>query len=124
MPRFDKYDSEDGGFRGILAADYAGSPNIVGVGINSSGQVTIGVSVAAIGIVGVICAPGPHKAGSPIDVMQEGEIVEAGLVAGTLYTVVTTSGALGTTAPDATHIRVGFTCEASRLIVRVAQPAA
>jgi hypothetical protein len=119
--RIDKYDPVDGGFRAPLAADYTGAAAAVGVGLNASGQVVVGVGVAAVGIVGVICIPRNIKAGQPVDVMQEGEIVEAGLVAGTAYTANTTTGAISSAAASATQIKVGFTAEASRLIVRVAQ---
>jgi hypothetical protein len=56
-----------------------------------------------------------------VDVMQEGELVNFGGAAGTVYTALTTTGAIAAVAADATHIRVGFTAEADRLIVRVAQ---
>jgi hypothetical protein len=121
MARIDKYEPVAGGFRGILLADYAGSANPIGVGLDATGKVTIGVSVAAVGIIGVICVPGAKKAGDPVDVMQEGELVNFGGAAGTVYTALTTTGAIAAVAADATHIRVGFTAEADRLIVRVAQ---
>lgn len=116
--RFDKYDPISGGFRAPLAADYTGAAAAVGVGINSSGQVTVGVGVAGIGIIGVICLPKNKKAGDIVDVMTSGEIVEAGLAAGTLYTANTTTGAITSAAVSATQSLVGWTVEASRLIVR------
>lgn len=118
--RFDKYDPISGGFRAPLAANYTGAAAAIGVGLNSSGQVTVGVSVATIGIVGVICLPKDKKAGDVVDVMTAGEIVEAGLAAGTLYTANTTTGVISSGAISATQQLVGFTVEASRLIVRVA----
>ena len=122
MARIDKYDPVSGGFRAPLAADYTGSANVVAVGLNSSGQVVIGAGVAAVGIVGVICIPLDKKAGTVIDVMQEGEIVEFAGTAGTAYTGLTTApGTVAAVAADATHIKVGFTVEASRLIGRVAE---
>ena len=123
MARIDKIIPGVGGFRGPLAAAYTGSANVVGVGINSSGQVVVGVGVAAIGIVGVICSPGSKNAGDIIDVMKAGEIVNFGGTAGTLYTANTTTGAVTTAAASATQISVGFTVEANRLIVGV-RPAA
>jgi hypothetical protein len=122
MARIDKYDPVSGGFRAPLAADWVGNAAPVAVGLDSSGRVVIGVGVAGVGIVGVVCLPQDKKAGTPVDVMQEGEIVEFSGVAGTAYTGLTTApGTVGSTAADATHIRVGFTVEATRLVVRVAQ---
>jgi hypothetical protein len=122
MPRFDKYDPLSGGFRAPLNADYTGSPLVVGVGLNSSGRVVVGQGVAAVGIVGVIVQPKNKKAGDIVDVMTEGEIVEfTSGVAGQAYTANTTSGLVDATAASATQIRVGFTVEATRLVVRVQQ---
>jgi hypothetical protein len=116
MARFDKYNPVSGGFRAPLNASYTGSANVVGVGINGSGKVVVGAGVT--GVIGVICSPLSKNAGDIIDVMTDGEIVQAGLVAGTLYTVNTTSGAVASTAPSATQTPVGWTVEADRLIVR------
>jgi hypothetical protein len=121
--RFDKYDPISGGFRAPLNAAYTGSANAVGVGINSSGLVVVGVGVAGIAICGVICSPLSKNAGDIIDVMTAGEIVDvAGLAAGTLYTASTTTGAISSGAPSLTQVVVGWTVEATRLIVRVATP--
>jgi hypothetical protein len=117
--RFDKYDPISGGFRALLNADYTGAAAAVGVGINSSGLVVVGVGVAGIGIAGVICQPKNKKAGDVVDVMTSGEIVEAGLAAATAYTANTTTGVISNAAVSATQQYVGFTVEASRLIVRV-----
>lgn len=120
MARFDKYDPISGGFRAPLNAAYTGSANVVGVGLNSSGLLVVGASVAAIGIVGVICQPKNKAAGDVIDVMTDGEIVEFAGAAATLYTANTTTGAVSNAAISATQQLVGFTVELSRLIVRVA----
>jgi len=117
MARIDKYDPVSGGFRAPLNAAYTGSPNVVGVGINNSGKVVVGGGVT--GIVGVICLPQDKAAGAIVDVMTDGEIVQAGLVVGTLYTANTTTGAVTSGAPSATQTAVGWTIEANRLIVRV-----
>lgn len=114
--RFDKYDPVSGGFRAPLAADYTGAVNAIGVGLNSSGQVVPGAGNT--GVIGVICQPANKKAGDIIDVMTHGEIVEAGLAAGTVYTADTTSGAIASSAASATKTPIGFTVEANRLIVR------
>jgi hypothetical protein len=116
MARFDKYNPVSGGFRAPLNASYTGSANVVGVGVNGSGKVVVGGGVT--GVIGVICSPLSKNAGDIIDVMTDGEIVQAGLVAGTLYTVNTTTGALSSAAPSATQTPLGWTVEADRLIVR------
>lgn len=116
MARFDKYDPVSGGFRAPLNAAYTGSVNVVGVGINNTGRVVVGAGVT--GIVGVICSPLSKAAGEIIDVMTDGEIVQAALVVGTLYTANTTTGAITSAAPSATQTAVGWTIEADRLIIR------
>lgn len=116
MARFDKYNPVSGGFRAPLNASYTGSANVVGVGINGSGKVVVGAGVT--GVIGAICSPLSKNAGDIIDVMTDGEIVQAALVAGTLYTVNTTSGAVSSAAPSATQTPLGWTVEADRLIVR------
>jgi hypothetical protein len=62
--------------------------------------------------------PQDKAAGTVVDVMTDGEIVQAGLVVGTLYTANTTTGAITSAAPSATQTPVGWTVEANRLIVR------
>lgn len=102
-----------------MAADLAktSTGNPLGVGLNSSGQVVAGVGNT--GIRGVLCTTRDMKAGDIVDVMTHGEIVEMVTVtAGVGVTALTTTGVLGVTAPDATHIAVGHTVEATRLIVR------
>ena len=125
MARYDKYDPLSGGFRAPLNADWAvadyGVP--IGVGLNATGRVVKGTG--ATGILGVLVVDGrveggvvksqPKKAGDIVDVMTDGEIVDvASLNAGTAYVANTTTGALAT----ATGTYVGFTVEASRLVVR------
>lgn len=131
MARYDKYDPMGGGFRAALAADWltADLNTVFGVGLDANGRVVKGAGNS--GIVGVICLTKARKAGEIVDVMKHGEVVEAdiagpagatatGTVAGTSYSALTTTGVVGTTAPDATHVHVGHTVEASRLVVRVA----
>jgi hypothetical protein len=86
------------------------------VGINGTGKVVVGGGIT--GVIGVICTPTSKNAGDIIDVMTDGEIVNAGLVAGTLYTANTTTGVLSSGAPSATQTPVGWTVEADRLVVR------
>lgn len=120
MARYDKYEPKAGGFRAALAADLTKTSggNPIGVGLDATGKVVPGTSVS--GIVGVLCTTKDMKAGDIVDVMTHGEVVEcvSPLVAGTRITALTTTGALGVTAADATHIAVGFTVEATRLVVR------
>lgn len=116
MARFDKHDPVSGGTRAALAADYTGSANAVGVGLNVNGRVVPGVGQT--GIIGVICQPKNKKAGDPIDVMTSGDVVEFGGVAGTVYTANTVTGVISAAAASATQVPIGFTVEASRLVVR------
>lgn len=117
---YDKYEPKAGGFRAPLAADHAVTTagNPVGVGLNSSGQVVDGAGNT--GILGVLVLTKAMKAGDIVDVMTDGECVGCGspLTAGTAITADTTSGALGVTAASASKTPVGFTVEATRLVVR------
>lgn len=117
MARIDKYDPVGGGFRAPLAADYSGVAAPVGVGLDVNGRVVPGAGTT--GLKGVICLPKNKKASDVIDVMKDGELVEFAGVAGTLYTANTTTGAITSAAASATQIVVGFTVEATRLIVGV-----
>jgi hypothetical protein len=59
------------------------------------------------------------KAGEIVDIMTDGDIVEmAGVAAGSLVTAATVGGVVDDVAADATHWPVGFTVEATRLVVR------
>jgi len=119
MARIDKILPGDGAFRAPLAADWTGQAAPVGVGLDVNGRVTVGVSVAAVGIVGVLCKPDNAKAGDVVDIMKDGELVEFAGAAGTAYTANTTTGVISNAAVSATQIKVGFTIEATRLIVGV-----
>jgi len=116
MARIDKTDSAIGVFRAPLNANLTGGAAPLGVGINSSGRVVVGAGQT--GIVGLIVSPYDKSAGDPIDVLTNGELVEFGGAAGTVYTTNTTSGVISTTAKSATQVVIGFTVEADRLIVR------
>lgn len=116
MARIDKYQPVAGGFRAPLNAAYTGAAAAIGVGLNSSGRVVVGAGTT--GIVGVICSPYDKGAGDIIDVMTNGELVEFGGAAGTVYTANTTTGAITSGAKSATQHVVGHTVEADRLIVR------
>jgi hypothetical protein len=126
VARIDKYDPISGGHRAPIFAAIAAHDGViggatapVGVGLDSSGRVVVGVGVAAVGIIGVLCVPSAKVAGDIVDVMTAGEIVDVGGVAGTAYTANTTTGAITSAAASATQIRVGYTVEAGRLIVRI-----
>lgn len=112
--RIDKYDPIAGGFRAPLNAAYTGSATPIAVSINSSGRVLPGAA-GQTGMVGIICQPTDLPAGAIVDVMTDGELVEAGLAAGTLYYAHATTGVISSTA---SVFRVGHTVEADRLIVR------
>lgn len=122
MSRYDKYDPYDGGFRArlnaaIVAAD---AGKIRAVSINSSGRVVIG-GTGLVDIRGVICPTEAMPAGAAIDVMTDGEIVDAVETAGTAFT----GGALvyahidGTVDDTAASGKaIGFTVEVDRVIMR------
>lgn len=118
MSRYDKYDPVDGGFRAPLAADYTGSADPVGVGLDVDGNVVVGGGNS--GLVGVLIKVQDANAGDIVDVMTDGEIVEFGGTAGTVYYAAAADGVLNTTAPaaGAQAFRVGHTVEADRLVVR------
>ena len=119
MARIDKYDPVDGGFRAPLAADWAGQAAPVGVGLDVNGRVVLGAGQS--GIVGVLCKPDAAKAGSIVDIMRDGELVEFAGAAGTAYSANTTTGVISNAAVSGTQINVGFTVEATRLVVGVAR---
>lgn len=146
MPRYDKYDPYNGGFRAKLAADWpvadAVASRAFAVGLNASGRIVKGAGVT--GIKGILIlhqnanirnAAGTQvahfKAGKSVDVMTDGEVVDwltsadAAGVAGFNYWGVTGTGLIvagtstgGATAP-ATSVPIGFTVEATRLVVRM-----
>ena len=129
MARIDKYNPYGGGFRAPLAADWPsddlGKP--YAVGINSSGQVVKGAGQS--GVTGVLVLTKAYKAGTVVDVMTDGELIEfaptatvpgAGYgAAGTAYFASTSTGVISTTGTAGAH-KVGHTAEGSRLIVHVA----
>lgn len=90
---------------------------VVAVSLNASGKVVKGTAGQS-GFIGVVCLTKILKANDVVDVMQDGEIVElTGLAAGTQYWAVASGE--GVTATQASGLRkVGFTVEATRLIVR------
>jgi hypothetical protein len=119
--RYDKYDPFSGGFRAPLNADWldadVGIP--FGVGLNASGKVVKGAGQTGVRGVLVVDAKG-RKANDIVDVMTNGEIVDItspALVAGQKYGGVAATGVIGAAGAGAGS-EVGFTVEATRLIVR------
>lgn len=118
--RLDKTESAIGVTRGTLAADIAEASwgKVIGVGIDSGGLVVKGAGQT--GIIGVIVADKTNcKAGMRCDIFGNGsEIVgtDQSLAAGTKYY----SEADGDiTATVSTNTYIGFTVEASRLVVTI-----
>ena len=64
-------------------------------------------------------APGPQ--GEPGSVSGAGQPTRTDLSAGTVYTANTTTGVISSDAASGTQIKVGFTVEATRLVIRVAR---
>jgi hypothetical protein len=116
VARIDKYGPKSGGFRAPLAGAYTGAAAPIGVGLDSNGRVVPGAGQT--GIVGVLCKPDDAAALAIVDVMTSGELVEFAGAAGTVYTANTTTGAITTGAASATQTPIGFTVEATRLVVR------
>lgn len=126
MSRFDKYEPRVGGFRApllaaILTADVG---KIQAVSINASGQVVIG-GAAETAVIGVIVAVRPMAVAEPIDVMTDGEIVEATKTGGTAWTAGDivyahgTAGGVGIVdAVAATGKIVGKMLSTTRMLVR------
>lgn len=136
MSRYDKYDPKAGGFRAPANAGWTATSGpsgvtdlfrVTGVMLNGSGRALRATS--ALACVGITIAHGPIAAGSPLDVMTNGEVIELDAldlqantapVAGTKYYLDITAGRLTATAPGAgvNGFYVGTTVEANRLVVR------
>jgi hypothetical protein len=121
MPRYDKYDPIDGGFRAPVAAAVTSGNALVayGVGLDTSGRVVLGAGNT--GVIGVMIAHNAKAIGDIVDVMTDGEIVEGTFTAGTVYYANAGTGALETSAPAAgtNKTRIGFSTSTTRLVVRV-----
>lgn len=115
---YDKYDPKAGGFRAPLAANMDAADTPIAVGLDSSGEVVPGAGNT--GIKGVVVITKDMVAGKVVDVMTAGELVDVeGITAGTNVTGNTTTGVISDAAASASQIGLGFTAEATRLIVRV-----
>lgn len=122
MSRFDKYDPVSGGFRAPLNAAITSADvgKIQAVSINTSGKAVIG-GAAETAIMGVIIATRPMAANEPIDVMTQGEIVEATFTGGGAFTAgaIVYAHAAGTVDATATAGKIiAKMVELDRMIVR------
>lgn len=115
MARYDKYDFTSGGFRAPLNAALATKNTPLGVSLNASGRVVLG-GVAVADIVGLVIVTRNAAIGDIVDVMTHGEIVEFAGAAGSKYYAAIAGGGVSTVN---TGKLLGFTVEASRLIVRI-----
>ena len=122
--RFDKYDPVSGGFRAPLFAARgkatgavgSGATAAIGVGLDNQGRVVVGAGNT--GILGVICPSHAMVAGEIVDTMTDGEIVDFGGAAGSVYYADNATGVIST--GDAVgKTRIGHTVEAGRLVVRM-----
>jgi hypothetical protein len=130
VARYDKYGPRSGGFRAPIGfTPVAGDLNkIFAVGLDSSGRVVKGNGNLTT-VVGVLVIDKIKVIGDIVDVMTDGEIVEAALsdgttaiAAGVPVYAVPASGLLSVT-PTA-NTKIGFTVEGgvianTRLVVRV-----
>lgn len=125
MARFDQYKT---GFRARLEADWldADVGKILAVSLNASGRVVKGNPVGGTGVRGLVALGLARSARHPIDIMQDGEILDVAAtdIAGTLvagapvYALKTTAaGTLTMTA--GTNLLIGHLVEIDRLIVRL-----
>lgn len=123
MSRFDQYLI---GARARLAADWLDAD--VGltkaVSLNANGLVVKGNPAGSTGIRGVIALGMKRKAGHPVDMMRQGEILDitASDIAGTLVkgapVFVPKTGGTGALTMTATgNLLVGFLVELDRLVV-------
>ena len=131
MARIDKLNRSS--FRAPLAADWGAGDvgDVVGVGLNASGQVVKGAG--ATGIEGVVCITEVMVAGDIVDVLQDGsEIADFNTLAdgstattvGTRYYAATANGAVSTTNTGAPIGVTLVTNGSRRLRVKIERPAA
>lgn len=137
MARYDQVEPHIGIVRAPLAADLtvpgSGEFGPIAVSLDANGRVVVGTAGQS-GFAGVLVKNFPivpagrfsaqqivnnwmgGRAGDVVDIMIQGEIVDvAGLAAGSQIFAVPATGVLTTTASG--NVRVGFTVEASRLVV-------
>lgn len=124
MARFDKVENHGGSFRARLgfapvAADVG---KVIAVDINGSGLVIKSVDGTACR--GVICLSTLLPQGRPVDVMQDGEIVDVDAnsgITGWAAGVEPKAGAAGAIGTALAGKSIGHFVEAWRLIVRLAR---
>jgi hypothetical protein len=97
--------------RGIAGTALTG---LIGVYFGTGGSVLPAGTAAGLAADGVVCIPGTIQAGAPVGVLREGEIVEFGGSAASIYYAGST-GTLGTVSTNAT--KIGKTVEGDRLVV-------
>lgn len=131
MSRYDKYDPKNGGYRAWLAADYDPDDveRLIGVGHDAQGRLVKGAGVT--GITGVLILTKAEKAGTRVDPMTSGDVVEFGPTVGepgvdfgqpgkVYYSNAAGEIDVAANPADLTGlVRVGHTERGSRLIVRV-----
>jgi hypothetical protein len=118
--RYDKYDPISGGFRAPLAADWADNQKGIPFAVTLDGNGRVIKVAAADTALAVLVIDSAKSAGDIVDCMTDGEIVQVGLAAGTVY-YTKADATLEAVAPGAgvSKVRAGFTVEADRLVVRV-----
>jgi hypothetical protein len=129
MARYDKYEPYSGGYRaplaGALAKTSGGNPKAVS--FDANGRAKTDGALNHTGYKGVVCTVSDKVAGDIVDIMTHGEVVEFTGVAGTNYFIDAADGVIkagagaDTKTPPAAvgSVYVGFTVEATRLIVRM-----
>lgn len=138
MSRIDKWHPAIGVFRAPLNAALTATSGpgavtdlnrVLCVGLNGSGRVV--KATTAFTVKGIIVATHAYAAGDIIDVLTNGEVVEldgadieggGAPVAGTDYIFNATASrlaAIGAPAAGTSFARIGWTVEATRLVVRL-----
>jgi hypothetical protein len=115
VARIDKYEPLTGGFRALLGfTPVVGDlETVIPVGLSATGRVVKGAGTT--GVVGILVPLTMlRNQGDAVDVIQDGELVEAGLAAGTRYYV----SAVGDVTTTNTDKPLGWTVEADRLVLR------
>lgn len=130
MARYDKYDSLVSGTRAKLESAWDGvnsNPKlntVYGVSLNGNGRIIVGAG-GQTGLVGIVIVTSKQPAGSVVDIMSIGEVVEATdandsgnpFAAGTLAYVDTTTGELTSTSSGS--LLVGYSVEEGRVRVNL-----
>lgn len=125
MARFDKTNGI-GVHRAKTAVAWADNQKDIAIacGLDANGSLVRGVGVAEVGFVGVVVVTKKKNIGDILDYLNDGELVEFPTKAapgspGTRWVADTVTGVISNAAPDATHVRIGHTVEAGRLVVNL-----